>query len=344
MTARVTRRTFALGAAAIASAGITLRRARAADAIKLRISLDTAPSHMRNVSILDYCAKLEKASEGRIKTEVFHAGALFSDLNVTKVLVQGQVEMACPGTWTLTGFVPDFDFPNLPMLYGLPLAQVRKIVDGKTGALCAATMLKKLKIRVIGPWLELGSQNWYTAKPPIRTFADLKGLKIRNAGGAALGVRARFFEAIPNTTAWPDVPLALSQGTFDGLISTNESCFSAKLWEAGLKYSIQDHQNINEYVPLISDGFYSGLAADLQKMISGIWADNITTYRENMGAAQERALTELKNHGVQITVPDQAEITAIRNRMLPDQDKLVKDLKMDPDIGKMIAADMAAGA
>lgn len=338
----ITRRTFALGAAAIASAGIAHRPARAADAIRLRISLDTAPSHMRNVSILDFCAKLEAAAGERIKTEVFHAGALFADLNVTKALVQGQVEMACPGTWTLTGFVPDFDFPNLPMLYGLPLSAVRKIVDGKTGALCAATMLKKLKIRVVGPWLELGSQNWYTAKAPIHTFADLKGLKIRNAGGAALGVRARFFEAVPNTTAWPDVPLALSQGTFDGLVSTNESCFSAKLWEAGLKYSIQDHQNINEYVPLINDAFFSGLPADLQQMITRLWAENIPTYRDKMGAAQDHALEELKSHGLQVTTPSADAIAAIRAKMLPDQDKLVRDLKMDPDIGKLIAGDMGS--
>ncbi len=163
MTKTISRRTLALGAAAIASAGLVTRKVRAADPIRLRISLDTAPSHMRNVSILDYAAKLEKASDNAIKVEVFHAGALFSDLNVTKALVQGQVEMACPGTWTLTGFVPDFDFPNLPMLYGLPLSDVRKIVDGKTGALVNDLMLKKLKLRVLGPWLELGAQNWYTS-------------------------------------------------------------------------------------------------------------------------------------------------------------------------------------
>lgn len=344
MKTSVTRRRFALGAAAIASAGIPFRRAKAADAIKLRISLDTAPSHTRNVSILDYCGKLEAASGGRIKTEVFHAGALYSDLNVTKALVQGQVEMACPGTWTLTGFVPDFDFPNLPMLYGLPLSSVRKIVDGKTGALCAGLMLKKLKIRVVGPWLELGAQNWYTSKAPIKTFADLKGLKIRNAGGAALGVRARFFGAIPNTTAWPDVPLALSQGTFDGLVSTNESCFSAKLWDAGLKYSIQDHQNINEYVPLIHDGFFSSLPADLQKMVTGLWAENIGAYRDKMGAAQTHALDELKSHGLQVVEPSQDEIAAERKLMVVDQTKLEKDLKMDADIGKLITADLGAAA
>ncbi|MBS0550678.1 MAG: nicotinate-nucleotide--dimethylbenzimidazole phosphoribosyltransferase, partial [Proteobacteria bacterium] len=57
---------------------------------------------------------------------------------------------------------------------------------------------------------------------------------------------------IANTTAWPNVPLALSQGTFDAFVSTDESCNSAKLWEAGVKYSYADHQFMGQYIPMMS--------------------------------------------------------------------------------------------
>lgn len=341
MTYATTRRHFALGAAAIASVGLSSRRVRAAETFKLRCSLDTAPAHMRNVSFTDYLAKLEKASNGRIKTELFSAGALFKDSNVAKALVQGQVEMAAPGTWVLTGFVPDCDFASLPMMYGLDLEVVHKVVDGKTGAMINAELLKRLHLKVLGPWLDLGAQHWYSATKPIKSFADLKGMKIRNAGGAALAWRTRFFDAIPNTTAWPDVPLALSQGTFDGLITTNESCFSAKLWEAGVKSSFQDHQNINEYVPMVSERFYTSLPADLQKVLIDTWAQNIPQYRANMAKAQDHALGELKAHNVEITMASADEIAAVRKKMVAEQPKLVKELRMNPDLTKTMAADMA---
>ena len=340
----ITRRTFALGAAAIASAGIAHRPARAADPIRLRCSLDTAPSHMRNQSMLDYLAKLEAASGGRIKTETFHAGALFKDANVAKALVQGQVEMAAPGTWILTGFIPDFDFVNLPQLYGQPMDMAHKAIDGKTGQYINAQMLAKLKLRVLGPWLDLGLEHWYSATRPITSFADLKGMKIRNAGGAALAWRTRFFDAVPNTTAWPDVPLALSQGTFDGIISTNESSSSSKLWEAGMKSSLQDHQNVNDYVPIISGAFYDALPADLQKLVIDLWAQNIATYRANMAKAQDMALDNLKSHGVLVTEAPQAEIDAMRARMLPAQDKMMQELKMTADLAKLLAQDLGAAA
>jgi TRAP-type transport system periplasmic protein len=299
MQTGITRRRFAVATTAVAATA-SVRRARAAGPFRLRCSLDTAPSHMRNQSFTDYLKKLEDGSGGHVKTEPLSAGALFADANVGKALLQGQVEMACPGTWVMTGFVPDCDMLNLPALYARPLEHVQKAVDGKAGAHVAEQIRAGLRARVMGPWLDLGMEHWYSARKPLHNLADLKGMKIRNAGGAALAWRTRFFDAIPNTTAWPDVPLALSQGTFDGLITTNESAFSAKLWEAGLKYSVQDHQNLNCYVPLVSDSFYGSLPADLQKLLVDLWVQNIPQYRKNMLAAQDRALEELKSHKLEI--------------------------------------------
>src|SRR5271154_3960479 len=93
----ITRRRFGATAAAaglLAATGST----RADEPLRLRCSLDTAPTHIRNQSMVDYLGKLETASGGRIKGEVFHAGQLFADLDVAKALIQGQVEMAAPGS------------------------------------------------------------------------------------------------------------------------------------------------------------------------------------------------------------------------------------------------------
>ena len=344
MSSTFTRRRLAGAAAGLAIAAAIPRRARAADPFRLRCSLDTATSHMRNISLGDFLKKLEAASGGRIKTELFSAGALFSDANVAKALIQGQVEMACPGSWVLTAFIPDCDAVNLPSLYGQPMENVRRALDGKTGASINAQLRAKLKVRVLGPWLELGMEHWYSATRPLKSFADLKGMKLRNAGGAALAWRTRFFDGIPNTTAWPDVPLALSQGTFDGLITTNESAASSKLWEAGLKFALEDHQNLNAYIPVISEAFLASLPADLQTMVLDLWAENIAGYRTNMAAAQDRALVTLREHGLQAVFPEAAEIAALRKRMLPEQEKLMKDLKMSPDLARLLNEDLGSNA
>ncbi len=344
MTQRFSRRDFAFASVAALAAPALIRVARADEPLRLRCSLDTAPSHLRNVSMKDYLGKVEAASNGKIKTELFESGQLYPDLEVGKALIQGQVEMAAPGSWTITGIVSDADCFQLPALYGQPIELIHKVIDGKAGQYLNGQIQQKLRSHVIGPYLDLGFQNWYSSNKPIASLADLKGMKIRNSGGAGQAWRARFLGAIPNTTAWPNVPLALSQGTFDGLVSSNESLVSAKLWDSGVKYSLQDRQFVAEYIPMTSQVFWDKLSPELKKMMTDTWAQNISTYRTNMAAAQTKARTTLEEHGIKMADPTPEQSAAERKKMMVEQDQLAKDIKVDPEMVKLIMAEVGSGS
>lgn len=342
MTLAVSRRTLLAASGALAMPWV--RRAAAADPVLLRCSLDTAPSHLRNVSIADFLSKLEAASGGRIKTELYSSGQLFADKDVAKALLQGQAEMAAPGYWVLAGFVPDCEMFQLPAMYGQPTEVAHRVVDGKPGQLLGAELETKLRTHILGKWLELGFQNWYSSKVPLDSLASLSGLKLRNPGGNGLSWRTRFFGGIPNTTAWPDVALALSQGTFDGLISTNESIASSKLWDAGVRYSLQDHQFVGEYIPMLSNTFWTKLPPDLQGMMTDIWAAHIDEYRANMAQAQVAALKALEEHGVKVVTPSPEEIGAVRKKMLVDQDQMARESHINPDLVKLVMQEVGPSA
>lgn len=344
MPQRLSRRNFALATAAALAAPALIRVARADEPLRLRLSLDTSPTHLRNVSLKDYLGKVEAATGGKIKPEIFESGQLYPDLEVGKALLQGQVEMASPGTWTLTGIVSDADCFQLPVLYGQPIELIHKIIDGKPGQHLNAELQQKLRSHVLGPYLDLGFQNWYSANKPITSLADLKGMKIRNSGGAGQAWRARFLGAIPNTTAWPQVPLALSQGTFDGFVSSNESLVSAKLWDAGVKYALEDHQFIAVYIPMVSQVFWDKLSPDQQKIMTDLWAQNVPTYRTNMAAAQTKARVTLQEHGIKFADPTPEQNAAERKLMMAEQDQVAKDIKVSPEMVKLIMAEAGSGS
>jgi C4-dicarboxylate-binding protein DctP len=329
----INRRAFVGGAAATFAAPAVLR---AAEPIKIRCSLDTAPSHPRNVAMVDYMAKLEKASNGEIKGEVFHSGQLFADLNVSKALLQGQVEMAVPGTWVVTGLVPDADLVGLPYFYGVPIETTRKATAGKPGAYVNQQLEGKLKTHVIGPWVDLGYNNWYSTKTPLSGFDSLKGLKIRSSGGAANSWRIKFAGGIANTTAWPNVPLSLSQGTFDALISSDESINSAKLWEAGVKFSYVDNQFLAEYIPMIGNSTWEKLSKAQQQLMTDLWASNIAAYDQGSIDSQARARTILEKNGVKFTDASARELATTRTAMIDQADSLIKDAKLSPEIVKLV--------
>jgi C4-dicarboxylate-binding protein DctP len=159
-------------------------------------------------------------------------------------------------------------------------------------------------------------------------------MKIRSPGGAGISWRIAFFGGIPNVTPWPNVPLALSQGTFDGFVSTDESCTTAKLWEAGVRNSYADHQYSGQYVPMISGTFWDKLSTEQQTLMRDLWSQNIGTYRTNAAAAQARARKTMADNGVTFVDPSKDELAAARKLMQADVATLIRDAKLSPEVVK----------
>jgi TRAP-type transport system periplasmic protein len=244
--------------------------------------------------------------------------------------------MAAPGAWTLTGLVPDCDFVQLPYFYGQSTEITHKATDGKAGDQVGKQLEAKLKSHILGPWIDLGYQNWYATKTALDNFEALKGLKIRSPGGAGISWRIKFAGGIANTTAWPNVPLALSQGTFDAFVSTDESCNSAKLWEAGVKHSYADHQFMGQYVPMAGAAFWAKLSADQQKLMVDLWKQNIGDYRKGAATSQANARKVLETNGVKFHDPSADEASAVRKKMMGDMDALIKEAKLSPEVVSLV--------
>jgi TRAP-type C4-dicarboxylate transport system substrate-binding protein len=308
-----------------------IRTARA-DPIRMRVSLDTSSTHGRTLSMADFLNKLEAASQGEIAPQLFGGGQLFRDSEVIKALVLGQVEMAAPGTWLVSAYVPEADLAQLPMFYGQPVETTHRAIDGVPGDMVNAQVSRKLRVRIPGRWLDLGFTNWYSARKTLNALTDLRGLKIRNSGGAAQPWRARFFGGVPDVTAWPDVPAALAQGTFDVLQTTSESCVSARLWDAGLHFGLIDHQAMGNYIPMLSEAFWGALSPAMKTLVTDLWAANIGAYRADLVAAQDRAEKELRGRGVRLVLVPPEDLAEQRRLMTADQDKVVREMKISPEI------------
>ena len=342
MGSSLSRRAFVASAIATVAAPAVRTGAAAYVPLVLRCSLETPPSHTRNAIIRDYLRKIESAAGGQINTLLFESGQLFPDLQVGKALLQGQVEMAAPGSWSLTGFVPDADFIQLPVLYGRPMEAVHRVVDGKPGQLLAKQIEAQLNSHVIGPWLDLGFFNWFSTSKPLNSYGDLKGMKIRNSGGAGQAWRTQFMGAIPNTTPLPNVALGLSQGTFDGLITSFETVASGQYWESGIRHGFEDHQFCGEYIPIVSLAFWQKLSPDLRQLLTDLWKENVAAYRADMAAAQSRAREKVQAHGIKIVVPSAEELAATRREMMASQEQVARLSKISSEMVASVSADLAA--
>lgn len=325
----------ALGAAALMLAALMPGQGFAADdPVEFRISLETGPNHSRNKSIEKFVQALNEKTGGKLKAEIYHGGALFKGRDIPKALAQGTIDMSAPGTWQLSTFVPDADLTALPAFYGLDRERVYEIVDGPIGQDLNQRIEDKLKVKILGGWLDLGYVHTYSTGKKIESFEDMKGLKVRFPGGTVNSERYKHFGANTVLIPWPDVPLALIQGTVDGVQTSNESIRSAKLWESGLKYAFEDKQVLFQYVPVVSGRFWNKLDEELQQVILDTWQESIGEMRDYAHQRQDDARAEAAENGMEFVTPSAEALAEARQGLLSTQDAIVEDLKMDPDLAK----------
>ena len=307
---------------------------------KLEISLETGPNHIRNIGIIEWAEYLEKASGGKLEVKIYHGASKFKDTDVPKALNQGAVDMGLPGTWQLGKFVEDFDAPDLPMFFGMKRQDVYKVWDGPSGKFLTEKLEKKLGVKVIGRWLDLGPQNTYSVGKPIKVHTDMANMKIRIPGGAANIALYETFSANPVKIAWPDVPQALQRGTVDGLATTFESIRSAKLWDSGLKHAYVTSQTFSQYLPVVSGKSWEKYPKDIQDLITKSWADKIDSLRERANDRQAAARQDAIKNGVTVVDPTEADLAEARKKLMAKQDALIKELKIDPELVKLISANL----
>jgi TRAP-type C4-dicarboxylate transport system substrate-binding protein len=309
--------------------------ALAQDKFEFKISVDTTMNHPRNQGLLIFIDELKKQSNGRLVPTLYPSAQLYKDTHVMKALTLGTVEMAAPGIWQLESYDPNASITSLPMFYGQPPEATLKLVDGEWGRTVAESLGKKIKVKIPGRWYELGYVHLHSCTKKITKLSDIAGMKIRYFGSGVNAMRIKAMGGNPVMISWADVPMALVQGTVDGLITTFKSADSSKLDEAGLKYSFKDYELYGQYVPMISLKFWDKLPKDLQDILVKVWEGQVDKQREMARKMQDEAEDLLKKRGVEVVYPSQETLKEIRDYIMPHQAPYVKEVGMDPALVNM---------
>jgi C4-dicarboxylate-binding protein DctP len=76
--------------------------------------------------------------------------------------------------------------------------------------------------------------------------------------------------------------------------------------------------------------------------VTDLWAANITLYRANMAAAQDKAERDLRARGMKITMVPPEDLAEARRRMMAEQDQVAREMRISPDIVARINESVAA--
>jgi tripartite ATP-independent transporter DctP family solute receptor len=227
-------------ASAVAAMALPLS-AQAKD-IKARLGHVFAIGSTQEVASQEFASLVEERSGGKIKISVFPAGQLGGDEALGRELARGALDFAFLNVGGLTGLDPMLDFHYLPYIV-TSHEKADKLFYNEEGVLQVTTRetLQKRRIEPLGFYeLEFGALT--NSKRPVRTPADLEGLKVRIP--SVLNIKA-FFDATGAQTVtlpFPELFTALQQGTVDGQDNGPGLTYNSRLFEAQKHMTLTNHR------------------------------------------------------------------------------------------------------
>lgn len=228
------------------------------------------------VALDKFVELLDQKSGGKMNLKMYHAGTLGSQPDAIEQVRMGGLEIANFSLGPMGPVVPEANVVSLPFIFKDPDHAFR-VLEGKAGDMINAGMAKKGLISLA--WYDGGARSFYNSKKPIKTPADVVGMKIRVMNNDLYSGMIKALGGNPSPMAFAEVYQSLKTGVVDGAENNWPSYESTGHYEVAKYYSISQHLIIPETLCINAD-VWNKLSADDQKILKE--------------AAQESALLQRK--------------------------------------------------
>ena len=179
--------------------------------------------------------KVKEKTQGRINIKLYPGVSLIQGDQTREfsALRQGVIDMAIGSTINWSPQVKQLNLFSLPFL--MPdYAAIDALTQGEVGKQIFNTLDKAGVVPLA--WGENGYRELTNSKHPVKSPADLKGLKIRIVGSPLFIDTFTALGANPTQMSWADAQPAFASGAVDGQENPMSIFTAAKLQNVGQKY------------------------------------------------------------------------------------------------------------
>ncbi len=224
----------------------------------------------------DHFAKLvNERSGGDVEVKVFPSSQLGGQKDLIEGLIFGTVDMALVGTAVLGQFQPQISLFDLPFLFQ-DREHAYKSLD--TVGMKIGKDLEPKGIKLLG-YMENGIRHLTNNVRPVKTPADMKGLKIRVMTNKIYIEMMKALGASPTPMAFGELYSAMQQGTVDGQENPSAHIWTKRFFEVQKYASKTAHAYAPEPV-VISMITWNRLSDSQKQLIKDCAADAIEWQRQ----------------------------------------------------------------
>ena len=332
MKLRRTLLTLAAAATALAATTFSLPAAAQNYKSEYRMSLVVGPAFPWGKGGEIWANKVKEKTNGRINIKLYPGVSLIQGDQTREfsALRQGVIDMAVGSTINWSPQVRQLNLFSLPFL--MPdYAAIDALTTGDVGKQMF-TILEKAGVVPLA-WGLNGYRELSNSKHPIKSPADLKGLKIRVVGSPLFLETFSALGANPTQMSWADAQPALASGAVDGQENPMSIFTAAKLHTVGQKHLTMWGYLADPLVFVVNKQVWESWTPADRELVrqAAIEAgqEQIAIARKGLIEPGQPLLKDIAAMGVQITHLSPAERDAFVKATRPVYDKWKNQIGAD---------------
>jgi tripartite ATP-independent transporter DctP family solute receptor len=187
--------------------------------------------------------RLVERTGGRHRIALFPARQLGEEEATIEQTRVGAIDIDRISIGPLAAFIPEVRVLSLPFLFR-SVEHLHNTLDGQIGEEILATFDAHGFVGLT--YYDSGARSLYNKVRPVRTLADLKGLKIRIQQSEVAADLVRALGAEPVVLAYGQVLTGLSAGLIDGAENNWPSYVTTDHYKAAPYYTLTEHTMLPE--------------------------------------------------------------------------------------------------
>ena len=302
---------------------------------KLQIAGNFASEHPSSVAV-DQVFKKEVArlTHNQLQVDVFPAMQLGGAKENVDAVRSGTLALTWVGGAFLSRIAPELEAVSLPFVFRNREAAFR-VIDGPVGA----AIDKKLQDKgflTLG-WMELGARHITNSRGPIKSMADLKGLKLRLQPNETHLATFRALGANPVAMDVKELYSALEQRVVDAQENPYTVIGASRYSEVQKQLSNSSH--FFDFIAVVaSKKAFEQLKPEYQKAVREAMTATIAYQRKLAIESEAKALAELKTK-MTLTEISPAAIEEMRKAPAPVIEEVKK--RAGADLVNQVLAEVA---
>jgi len=258
---------------------------------------DTQSKDYPTVQALCYMGQLiEARSGGRLKIRVFHSRQLGEEKETIEQTRVGAIDLNRTNVAPIGAFVPSMNVLAMPFLFR-SVDHLQKVLDGSIGNEILGGFEPYGFVGLA--FYDSGARSIYNNVRPVRTLADLKGLRIRVQQSGLMSDMIRSLGAEPVELPYGQVLTGLATRLIDGAENNWPSFITTDHYKYAGFYTLTEH-TMGPEVLVMSLKAWQSLSPDDQNLFREAARESSRFMREKWRDLEDRSRQQAEAAGVTI--------------------------------------------